>query len=274
LESGTVRSNSVLAWFASPWVGLIGTAAAILGLGFAWFTYSNTQRFRKLTYYVHPIRTVVIKSDETTGLRVLHRGQQITGDVTAAQIAVWNQGSEPIRREDILDEVRIVTSPRAPILEASVRKVSREIIGLRLDDSRRASGMIPLSWKILERDDGGVVQLIYAGPATVGISVVGAVVGQSQVSAIRFTGTITSPSEQLAQLSAEGRWFSIIFGVLMLVSGAVFLSPLIRIGLKGEPIPWREYPGNVIFVIILIIFWVLVVLGSRYFSVPSPPFGI
>jgi hypothetical protein len=254
-----------------PW-NWITTGLAILGIAFAVYTHFSTERFRKLTYYVNPARTVVIKSGETTSLRVLHRGQDIKGDVTAAQIWVWNEGNEPIRKEDILDEIRIVTSPQAPILEASVRRVTRDVLHFGLDDSRRAYGIIPLSWKILERNDGGVVQLIYAGPTTVEISVVGTIVGQSHISAIRFTGKITSPSEQIAQSSEEPRQtLSFLLTVIELVLVVMVVFDIVSTVRRSEPIPWNRVRSRVLWMILWLTVWFL---GVRFLSAPSPPFGI
>jgi hypothetical protein len=153
---------------------------------------------------VNPVKTIVVKSGEASTLRVLHGDQDIKGDATAAQVAIWNGGTESIRPESVLAPVRIVLRPTVPILEAKIRKETREIIGTAVDASRIAYGVVPVSWKILEHNDGAVIQLIYAGPTETEIVVEGIVEGQPAVLRVRPSAgfVIPLPSGRRSRLSS------------------------------------------------------------------------
>jgi hypothetical protein len=162
---------------------------------------------------VNPVKTIVVKGGETSALRVLHGDQEVKGDVTAAQVAIWNGGSESIRPENILGPVRLVLHPPAAILEASVRKASRGVIGASLDTSRLAVGIINVTWKILERNDGAVIQLIFAGPAQTDIEVEGIVEGQPTVFRLE------PPTEK----TTSDRWLTRVEGIFGLFVLCLFV---------------------------------------------------
>ena len=87
----------------------------------------------------------------------------MTGDIMAVHVAIWNQGRKSIELTDILRPLIIETEKNVPILEASILKTSRDVIGLRLDESKCDQGKLEVSWTILEHRDGGIVQMIYEG---------------------------------------------------------------------------------------------------------------
>jgi len=136
---------------------------------------------RDLSLYINPTKTTIVRSEQTSDLHVLYKGQSVSSDVTALQMAVWNAGKEPIRSEHILAPIVLSTSPRTPILEARIRHVSRSVVGIQLDTGRLADGILPLSWKILEHNDGATIQLIVAGSDKITASIKGVVEGQRQL---------------------------------------------------------------------------------------------
>ncbi|MEK6286312.1 MAG: hypothetical protein AABO57_11265 [Acidobacteriota bacterium] len=138
-----------------------------------------------MTYYVHPSRSVIVKAGQSTSLRVLYKDKDLDTDVTAVQVSIWNQGKDLIRKEQILSNAKIVTRPLVPVLEATVSKPSRNVIDFNIDESHLSEGYVPLSWRILEQDDGAVVQLVYAGSSDIEIQVEATIEGQA-VAPTRF----------------------------------------------------------------------------------------
>ena len=158
------NGTGLMRFFSLPIVGIIGWAATVLSLVLGIFFYLQGTKKRDIVYYVNPIQAVVVKTGEATQLNVLYGGRELKSDVTAAQIAVWNQGNESVRPENILEPIAIRTIPSVPILEASIRKKSRGVVDVSLDQSRLSEGVVGVRWNILEQDDGTVIQLVYAGP--------------------------------------------------------------------------------------------------------------
>lgn len=175
-------SEKVKDFFSSnPWVGMLTTILTIVGFAFGIYTYVVPIGVHDLTYSVSPVKAVAVKSGQVTDLEVSYKGTAISTDITVVQLAVWNKGRLPIRAENILRGIQITTSPTSQILDASIRKQSRDVIDFQVDSSHFTEGYIPLSWKILERNDGAVIQIIYAGTVDTDIKVTGVVEGQTKI---------------------------------------------------------------------------------------------
>ena len=204
------------AFFSNPWVGIVGTAAGIVGVFLTVFFYLRSASYPELVYLVSPVRTIVVKQGTTSRLGIVFDGRPLTQDVTASQVAIWNRGRQAIRRAAILQGVTITTEPRVPILEATIRKTSRDVVGFDLDRTRLAEGEVPVSWSILEEGDGGVVQLVYAGDVTTQIRCRGVIEGQRGVRELKVSPvTVVSPERQLRAAAINGPGY-LLFALLAL----------------------------------------------------------
>ena len=177
----SARPSRFRAFFSNFLVGIVGTAASIVGVFLAVYFYFGSVSYPELVYFVNPVHTIVVKQGTASRLGVVFDGHPLTQDVTASQVAIWNRGHQVIRRAAILQAVTITTEPRVPILEATIRKTSRDVVGFDLGRTRFAEGEVPVSWNILEEGDGGVVQLVYAGDVGIQIRCRGVIEGQRAV---------------------------------------------------------------------------------------------
>src|ERR1700733_1814872 len=132
--------------FNNPVMTSIAWVAGVLGMILSIYFYIQSEKKRDLAYYVNPAQAVVVKTGESSNLHVFFgshgNSQELTSDVTAAQIAIWNEGNESIRPDNVLRQVVIRTNPSVPILEASIRKKSRDVINFTLDQSRLNDGVV------------------------------------------------------------------------------------------------------------------------------------
>jgi len=259
------QRTSLSRFFSHPAVGISGAIASLIGLPLAVYFYFAGRSTPRITAYVHPVRATVVKVGQASALTILFRGQPITGgDITAAQLAIWNAGSDPVRQSDILQPV-IVRAP-APILEATIRKKSRDVIEVQLDRSQLANGRVGIAWNILEHGDGVIIQLIYAGSANAPLNVSGVIVGQGNVISMAYGGQVRSASEQFALEQKGNR----IGGIAMIVIGIVFGAFWIRIMWKDRAdIDKWEY-----LMLLQGLAFVAVGIWMWYRSAPpGPPFG-
>ena len=204
-------AQALASFFGNPLVGILGALASIVGLILAVFFYMEARETPELTYRVHPVRTSVVKVGEASELSISHRGKQISGNVSAAQVALWNAGERPIREDDILSPVEISTVGGQTILEAKIRKTSRALVGLKIETSALNQGKVKVSWCILEKGDGVIIQLIYAGDQDVALRVTGSVVGQSEPVELAYSGKLRSPEEQYAKNVRVDRIVAFVF---------------------------------------------------------------
>ncbi len=258
------RAKQVL---SNPWFGLAGLLIGVVGVALAVSFHISTQMERELVYAVNPVRTAVVTTGQATELTVLHRGGPLGDvDVTAAQIAIWNAGEQSIRQEDILQDIVIFTVPSVPILEASIRERSRDVTGFRLVTTPEslASGIVLVSWRILEEDDGASVQLIYQGAQEVEVCVRGVIEGVRDVKEAKLGVKIKTPEEQIrGQQSTR-----LAYIVMAAFFGAATILNIVAA--FRRPRRWRDLP---ILFVTLVMFGVIV---WQYFSISSglwPPFG-
>lgn len=271
--SVSLRSG-ILKWFSRPWVGILGAIASLVGLVATVFFYFAAQQTRELVFYPHPVKTTVAKAGASSQLRVIYRDRDIGTDVTAAQVAVWNNGRASIRPENVLRPVTIVTQPPVPILEATIRKTSRDVIGLKLDDCGFSRGFVCVSWRILEHADGGVIQLTYAGSQQVELAMKGIIEGQSAILNVRYPGEIKDPTSQVATVLLP-RWFGWVGSLVFLLTTCSVSLLLFKLTAKfRERNPWGGFLAlEGVSLLSLGVVFVTLMLFSTLVALPSPPFS-
>lgn len=215
-SSGT-PSNWLFRLFLHPAMVTICSIFTVIGLPLSIFFYRAAIQKPELAVYVSPVRAAVVNGSGLSKLKVFLGNREVPGDITAAQIAIWNQGSAGIRPGNVLKEVLLSTSTKSPILEASVRKTTRDVVGLSLDQAHLDEGKVGIHWDILEKNDGGIIQLVYSGGPETQILASGVIEGQPTIKQISYSGKIISPDDQLKG-DRYLRWLfvgSIIFGILL-----------------------------------------------------------
>ena len=258
---------------AHPAIVLATLILAVIAIVVTIVLFFISQTERELVYAVNPVKTRVVTMGQTTGLEVTHNRVELGEvDITAAQVAIWNSGDESIRKGNVLKEVVIYTKPSVRILEASVSNSSREldILKFNLIESPELlkMGRVPVSWEILEKDDGASVQLIYLGPPEVEILVEGLIEGSGSVKRVGRDVKIKSPTEQVRS-KEQSRWLILYF--LIVASFSLFFM------LRETINYWRESRKFSIFTLIMSIFLIAMIsLGIWGFMGQGPlgpPFG-
>jgi hypothetical protein len=172
-------------------------------------------------------------------MSIQFKGQRIEGaDVVAVQVGVWNEGKKSIRVGDILKQVEIAFSPAVRILQASVSKRSRDVTGLAIADAKEGerSEHVRLTWTILERGDGGVIQIVYAGPESATVELHGVIEGQHSARNLRTRLQVHSPIEQYQRSKTRGFRFFIFTLVATVGVGALIIYQMMSVSrLRGMP---------------------------------------
>jgi hypothetical protein len=261
--------SRVLAFFRNnPWIGVAGSIASILSIVLALYLYLRSATHPELVYYVNPARTIVVKQGSVSRLSVSFDGRPLSTDVTACQVAIWNRGRQAIRRDAILRPLTIRTRPGAAILEATIRKKSRQVISVELDQARLAEGEVSVSWNILEHDDGAVIQLVYAGGPELYIGASGVVEGQPAIRELAYPMLSQSPPGR----TASRKGLLLVLGYALIAGAFALLAYTL---VKREE-PHRKWWANIPDVVLITLLGSMLV-AFVYFSVwavpPDPPFG-
>jgi hypothetical protein len=167
--------------FKNPVVGMIGWAATVLGFLLAFYFYFSAQETPDLTYFVRPNRTALVAVGDTPGITITYKDHELTKNVSAAQIVIWNAGKRPIRREDVLSPYVISLQGSHPIVTAKIVGLSNPVTEFRVIETNMQSGQLAMDWRVLEHNDGAVVQVLYEGNTTVPIQLNGISIGQRSI---------------------------------------------------------------------------------------------
>ena len=104
------------------------------------------------------------------------------------QLGVWNKGRDSIRQpDDILRAITIKPAPGMKVLEAKVVLATREELKFSIAPAE-ANGDMVLNWRILEKGDGALVQLLVVNAPDEPITVSGTIVGQGALDSRPFGG--------------------------------------------------------------------------------------
>jgi hypothetical protein len=136
-------------------------------------------RDRKPTFYVDPVRTVILDKKNVGNAPLLllkSNGDTITSDVTSVYFYFFNQGKETIKQQNIYAPLKIVLSDRAKILDFKILKVARPVSGMQLKMDT-VENFLNIDFKAMEKDDGMSGQLIFEGNKNATISVEGGIDG-------------------------------------------------------------------------------------------------
>ena len=272
-QSNGNRAHPIIQFFSRPAVGIAGSLASIVGIALSVYFFLASRETPELTYFVHPAKAAVVRTGQTSRLSVQFEGQNLAADVTAAQIAFWNAGRKPIRGAAILKPLIIRTSDKGRILEAKLRKVSRDVVALTVDTSRLSSGEVEIRWNILEQNDGGVLQLVYAGNEVVDIHAEAVVEGQPDIVRLNYSEALSTPGEDYPRRQERkgqmGGYLMLAMGLLATTLSGWLFSRTRR---RGQPMLMSEWMD-----------WVMLLQGPMLLAMgiwlvfinrpPGPPFG-
>lgn len=158
------------------------------------------------------------------------------------------------------------------ILAAAVRKVTRDITDFTIDPSRADQGELGLKWRILEKNDGAVIQLIYAGPTDAPIRIEGVIEGQRELAKVVYDARLKSEEQQYAEGKVNGNALFVACGIVFTVGWTLILAHLGYKWLRGQPINFGATMRTFAVPITLTV-GILVILGIIFLLTRGgPPF--
>lgn len=238
----------------------------MIGFFLSIYFYYESKEYPELTFTVHPVKAVLLQKEQTSKLSATFDGKPLEGDVTTAQVAIWNNGKKAVKSDNILNaqkNIQIYTENNAPILEAKIRKVSREEVQCSVNSDQISKGIIFVSWYILEKNDGCVLQLIYEGSPAIKITAIGSIEGQNQILEIASLNRVVHPAEYSLLAVSIAAWFSLII---------ISKYDLVEI-IRGKKPLSRLYIIAILIIIIQFLGIIYQIYSLFYSKAASPPFG-
>jgi hypothetical protein len=274
------------------WLGIGGTVGTLIGIVLSIYLYRASQIKPMLTFGVLPLKTELQRPDYDKELGFVYQGKLVdSASITAVQLAIWNTGTKSIRDTDVLEPFHLVMPDGAAILSVRVKKMSRPICGFEFVNNHTdyVSGKCLLKWRILEPDDGVVLQVIYTGSARHDPTLEGVVEGQkngivvehydigqdkqtvtSQISSYRVGGIVLILIVfALLMTFAKSLQTKTPVGKQMAVEIAVAEKELARLKKMAGPMPAISW----LIILVAIVLLVGGLLVMLYGLAKGPPFG-
>jgi hypothetical protein len=271
----------LLSFLSNPIFGTLSFIIALFSLALMVHFYSVGKLKKDLKFYSHPIKIEIAKSGYSAPLEIFYNNEKVNEDITAFQIAIWNDGKLPIEESDILEGIILSTDPKTPILDASIKKVTRDVINLSLDKQHYRDGYIPISWRILEKNDGGIIQVIIAGKPTVQPSIRGIIKGQGSIEMLGLSIKVKGPDEQYISdinlIIYLRKWiwtfpFLISF-IVLIVSFMAFVVRYRDIKKSIQALRYAKTYTMTMFLMMLVVAIIIYLYLSLFVQTKVPPFS-
>lgn len=158
--------------------GIIGIVVGVLGITVGVVLYQRSKKEKKpqvrmRSFNLISMSVTQLKSDK---VKVTYSGEEVE-DLTVTNIAFWNSGKEPIRREDIAstEPIRITAMNGCRILEADVIQTNNPSNNLKCD--LFGNDKVLTSFEYLEKGDGAVIQVFHTGQNNDDLQFQGKIIG-------------------------------------------------------------------------------------------------
>lgn len=218
-EPAKIQVRGASAWRWGRFVRALTTGIGLVGTTISAVNWLREKPEHAVVYSIQPVAISIVRRGETPRLSVSFDGQPIEGDVSMLRVALWNAGRSAVRPDDILEPIRIAASPNARLLDAKVPFQTRGVVGATLTPSD--TGDVNLGLRILEPEDGLIVQLVYASPADLRPVVSGTLVGQRTLYQVALQG---SPARIESQpIAASKRTMRVATDVVVKLIGLFML---------------------------------------------------
>jgi hypothetical protein len=251
-------------WYTHPAVAGPAVIATIVSLFVgAYFGWASS-RARELCWYVSQPRPLVQRGQDPTPLEVRFAGRPIEHDVYVLQVQVWNEGRLEIEGSDVLSPVIVQVrdgSGPAAILDVKILSSTRPETHFALvPPIETDGGSVSVSWRILERRDGGLVQLVCASGSAPTVSMSGSIKGQRRVRRVQNPATKSGPRSVLETL-------------VLVVGTTLFVQLLSKFGGFVWRTSWRSTAKGYLAIVLCSAAAFALLLGVMLlFNPPLPPF--
>lgn len=167
-------------------------------------------KLREPTFFVDPIRTTILDKANAADapLHILtSNGDTITSDVVSVYIYFFNQGEETIKYENVYSPLKVKLDTNSRILDFKIIKSARDVSGIAVTiDS--TNSFLNVGFRALEKDDGFVGQVIFAG---------------NKDSRLYIEGGIDGAKDFKSEMATIDPFYFMIALTIFLISAYIFL---------------------------------------------------
>ena len=161
--------------------GIFNIIFFFLSFSFALWSYSTTQQKPQLTFVQDPNTVTVVSTENNSNLEAYYKKNKIENGLVSSQISIWNAGTKNIRPEMVLEEVKLfVEQGEIQIYDVDLVAMNRNVVQFQIDKSDLINGVIPIKWRILEDEDGAILNILHSSEESVSFGMSGVIEDQDK----------------------------------------------------------------------------------------------
>lgn len=147
-------------------LGVAGLVLAIVSLAAAFIFYKKSLKTKEPIYIISNISLIQNNISQMNGLEISYKDRKIE-NLSVSKIVFWNKGAETLDNQDIIkiDPLRIECSENNYILDATIIRSNKlaNQLSLEVRDSGKAAYV---KFEYLDKNNGGVFQIIHTGTSS------------------------------------------------------------------------------------------------------------
>lgn len=220
----------------TPWLNFVYVILTIVSIILAIIFYFRSRRLRKPAFAIRNVNLIKDKIKKIELVEILFQKQHID-NLSIARIAIWNDGDETIRHEDValVDPIRIETIGNVEILEAKIVYEKQEANKFILDIDSSKKKLI-INFDYFDRNEGIILQIFHTGQTEDELSVNGTIKGFGKIQKIPGPLFLKFASKLDFVKKIKRRYRRIILGILLII------TPIIVV--IGKYIPQPKFSKN------------------------------
>ncbi|MBI1767423.1 MAG: hypothetical protein HYR67_03500 [Bacteroidetes bacterium] len=160
--------------------GIVSWTITIVSCVSGFYFFYESKKDREPTFVVDPIRPTLVDKElfKNKPLRIVDStGNEVRENVCVITFYFFNQGNESIKKENILQPLKLRLPKGCKMLDYKLLKVSRSVTQITLGNYNPADESISFDFKILEHEDGFTGQIIYSGDVNANLNIDGVIEG-------------------------------------------------------------------------------------------------
>jgi hypothetical protein len=151
------------------WLAIAGLAGTVIGILLAVYFYLRSKRKVRLSYHVEQTELLGgSKSALPEEVSISYQNTPIR-NLRKMNIIIWNSGTEPIRRSDIVGNapIKLALPEGSRLLKPSLLKVSSDHNGVSIVHASDIDSSVAMEFLYLEPKQGFNVEILYSGDESI-----------------------------------------------------------------------------------------------------------
>jgi hypothetical protein len=259
--------KSHINFFSNP-LGWLSLFVGLVGLLSSYYFYRVSRKIPDLRAHISKEIIVFARVESNPRLKIYWENKEVKSNILTRNVYIWNAGNKSIKPENILSPISLIAKG-VEILDASIVKQNRpNIINAQIISDPCDKERIQLDWDILEKNDGFIANLTYAGEAESYPEISGVIEEQRKIRCIDEFYFASSPSDYYWSVFKR-----LIGGPALIVIGFIFLRKAIE-EILGKASLYDKIISifiSIPIIIFLYAYGISLTLDILLFRIKSPP---